>query len=285
MSVGTRLLTERLGVEVSGLVGPDLLEAGHADEARELLARHGVVVYRDLHVDDADLVAFSRMLGTISPNATAEHEFPEIATITLDPSRTRALLARYRQGNFAWHIDGATEALPQHATLLSAREIDGSGGGDTEFASTYAACADLPEDVGARIADLRVRHSFAAAQARAHPDATAEERTRWDEVPARVHPLVWRRRDGRRSLLLGATAESVVGMAPDEGRELLSFLESWVTRPEYVLRHQWRRGDLVVFDNTGLLHRATPFAPDSVRLLHRTTLMGVEPVGPGEVGA
>jgi alpha-ketoglutarate-dependent taurine dioxygenase len=84
-------------------------------------------------------------------------------------------------------------------------------------------------------------------------------------------------------MLLGATAQDIVGVDPDEGRALLARLEEWSTQPQFVLRHHWRRGDLVMFDNTGLLHRAMPFEPTSPRLMHRTTLVGIEPVEHEEV--
>ena len=277
MTVTTRPLTPHVGIEVAGAHGPDLVQRRAADECLTLLGRHGVVVYREVSISDADLVAFSRLLGDVTHNPTAEHEHPEIATITLDPAKTRELLAWYREGNFLWHIDGATEALPQRATLLSAQQVD-EVGGDTEFASTYAAYDALDDGEKARLEALSVVHSFAAAQRKAHPDATAEQQAEWERIPSRVHPLVWVRRDGRRSLLLGATTDQVVGLDPDEGRALLDRLEQWSTRPEFVLRHHWRTGDLVVFDNTGLLHRAMPFEPTSPRLMHRTTLAGVEPV-------
>jgi alpha-ketoglutarate-dependent taurine dioxygenase len=90
-----------------------------------------VVVYRDATLTDEQLVAFSRLLDEAVLTPTGEHRFPEIQTITLDPSKTDALLAPYRQGNFHWHIDGATLDIPQKATLLSAQEVDDAGG-DTE---------------------------------------------------------------------------------------------------------------------------------------------------------
>ena len=108
----------------------------------------------------------------------------------------------YRQGNFLWHIDGATDVLPQRATSLTAREID-EAGGDTEFATTYAAFNALPESDKSLLEGLRVVHSFAAAQLRSNPGATDDEQAVWDRVPSRNHPLVWTRRDGRKSLLLG----------------------------------------------------------------------------------
>jgi alpha-ketoglutarate-dependent taurine dioxygenase len=277
MSASATPLTPHVGLEITGMSGHELADSSVAGECLAALDRYGVVVYREVDIADSDLVAFSRLLGEVVPNPTGEHAHPEIATITLDPARTNAMLAWYRQGNFLWHIDGASDELPQKATLLTAREVDPAGG-DTEFASTYASYDALTGGEKAEIADLRVLHSFAAAQRRAHPDATDEEQAAWDRVPARVHPLVWTRRDGRRSLLLGATADHVVGRPVDEGRALLDRLLEWSTRPQFVLRHRWRRGDLVVWDNTGMLHRALPFEPTSPRLMHRTTLVGVEPV-------
>jgi alpha-ketoglutarate-dependent taurine dioxygenase len=277
MTITTTPLTPHVGVEIAGVSGARLVDPGAADDCLAALDRYGVVVYRGVDIADADLVAFSRLLGEVVANPTGEHEHAEIATITLDPAKTDAVLAWYRQGNFLWHIDGATDELPQKATLLAAREVDPAGG-DTEFASTYAAYEALPDAEKAEIAGLRVVHSFAAAQRRAHPGATEEERSGWDRVPTREHPLVWTRGGGRKSLLLGATADHVVGWPAAEGRALLDRLLEWATQPQFVLRHRWRRGDLVVWDNTGMLHRALPFEPMSPRLMHRTTLVGVEPV-------
>ena len=162
--------------------------------------------------------------------------------------------------------------------MLTAIEISDDGGGDTEFANTYAAYGALPDDEKAALASVRVVHSFAAAQLLANPDASPEERARWERRAPKTHPLVWTRANGRKSLLLGATAGEVVGMGHADGRALLDRLLAWSTQPQFVVRHQWRKGDLAVWDNTGLLHRALPYAKDSRRLMHRTTLVGVEGV-------
>lgn len=277
MSVTIRPLTPCVGAEITGVSGSDLVNGAAADACRAALARFGVLVYREAFVSDEELVEFSRLLGEVAVTPTGEHEHPEIQTITLDPSKTDARLASYRRGNFFWHIDGATAEVPQKGTLLSAREVDDAGG-DTEFASTYAAYDALPDTEKEEIADLRVVHRFAAAQQLANPDATDAERASWDRVPARIHPLVWNHRDGRKSLLLGATAAEVVGWPAANGRAFLEHLLAWSTKPEFVLRHHWRRGDLVIWDNTGMLHRALPFEATSRRLLHRTTLAGEQAV-------
>jgi len=277
MAGTAHLLTETVGVEVVGCRLAELLTSDGTAATRNLLDRHGVVIYRELHVGDDDLLTISRLLGTVVVQPTGEHEHPEIQTITMDPNKTNALLASYRQGNFHWHIDGATEAVPQKATLLTAREVDPAGG-DTEFASTYAAFDALSDDERRELDGLQVVHSFAHAQSLANPDATESERQSWERVPSRIHPLVWTRRSGRKSLLLGATAQEILGRPIGEGRALLDKLLAWSTQPRFTLRQKWRRGDLVIWDNTGILHRALHFEPSSVRLLHRTTLAGDEAV-------
>jgi alpha-ketoglutarate-dependent taurine dioxygenase len=267
-----------VGVGITGCRPSELLTRDAAEQTRTALERHGVVVYRELHISDDELLAFSRLLGTLVIQPTGEHTHPEIQTITMDPTKTNALLASYRQGNFHWHFDGATDVLPQKATLLSAREVDPAGG-DTEFASTYAAFDALGNDERQELEGLRVVHTFAHAQSLANPTATESERKSWERVPARIHPLIWTRRNGRKSMLLGATAEEIVGWSTSESRAMLDRLLAWSTQPRFTLRQKWRKGDLVIWDNTGMLHRATHFEPTSVRLLHRTTLAGEEPTG------
>jgi len=277
MPVTINAITPTVGLEIIGMTANQLVEPDTAAEAQHALDEHGVVVYREVNISDEQLLAFSRLLGKLVVQPTGEHDYPEIQTITLDPAKTNALLASYRQGNFHWHIDGAIDEYPQKATLLTARAVDPAGG-DTEFANTYAAYAALTDDERAQIADLQVVHSFAHAQGLANQDATEDQRRSWDRVPARVHPLVWTRSNGRQSLLLGATAAEIVDWPAAKGRALLERLLDWSTQPQFTLRHKWRKGDLVMWDNTGMLHRALPFEPTSVRLLHRTTLVGEEPV-------
>jgi alpha-ketoglutarate-dependent taurine dioxygenase len=277
MTVTMSPIAPGVGLQIVGMTPDQLQEPQAATETQRALDQYGVVVYREINISDEQLVAFSSRLGKLVVQPTGEHQYPEIQTITLDPTKTNALLASYRQGNFHWHIDGAVDEYPQKATFLTARAVDPAGG-DTEFANTYAAYAALSDQERAEIAQLEVVHSFAHAQSLANPDGTEEQRRSWDRVPSRVHPLVWTRANGRRSLLLGATAAEVVGWSNDASRALLDRLLDFSTQPQFTLRHAWHTGDLVIWDNTGMLHRALPFEPTSVRLMHRTTLVGVEPV-------
>ena len=111
-------------------------------------------------------------------------------------------------------------------------------------------------------------------------DPTPEQLGNWRLRRPREHPLVWQRRTGRKSLVLGSTADYVVDMDLEEGRALLADLVRRATRPERVARHDWTVGDMVIWDNTGVLHRVTGHDPTSSRELHRATLVGDEPVIP-----
>ena len=272
------LTTEKLGATVGALVrgvdrdrllGDDALPAA----CLEALDANGALVFRDLHVDDATQVAFSRSLGKVELFGKGEH--PEIFRVTLDPAKNPQ--AAYLRGTFDWHIDGMTDDIPIMATLLSAHAVAESGG-ETEFASTYVAYDELTEEEKERFGSVRVVHTFEAAQRLVNDDPSPKELAMWRRVPPKEHPLVWRHRSGRRSLVLGATAARVVDMGPDEGRALLADLLARSTAPERVYRHEWEVGDMVVWDNRGVLHRACRYDPSSPRDMHRTTLTGDEPI-------
>ena len=280
MPASSTPLSPAIGLEVSGLSGGALVDRRVADECLAAVERHGVVVYRETAVDYDQLVAFARLLGEVLvvPRGAVEGH-PEIAPVTRD--RAKDAMAAYREGTFYWHIDGANDLVPNKLTLLTAKVVPddpGDGEGDTEFANTYAAYEALPAAEKSELEGVRVVHSFAATQRLVHPDPTPEQLATWEQVPSREHPLVWTRANGRRSLLIGATADHVVGRPPDESRELLDHLLDWVTRPQFVVQHRWRLGDLVVWDNTGLLHRALPYGSDSPRLMHRATIAGEEAI-------
>jgi len=272
--ITTEKLGDRVGAEVKGVDRARLL----ADEdlpaaCLEALEANGALVFRDLHIDDATQVAFSRKLGEVE--IFGQSELPEIFRVTLDPAKNP--VASYLKGTFDWHIDGCTEDIPIMATMLSAHAVADTGG-ETEFASTYGAYDDLSDEEKERFDSVRVVHTIEAAQRLAFPDPSPEEVAIWRKRPAKVHPLVWRHRSGRCSLVLGATTDHVVGMHRDEGRALLDDLLARSTTPDRVYRHEWNVGDVVIWDNRGVLHRACPYDPSSPRDMHRTTFAGDEAI-------
>lgn len=269
-------LTPTVGAEVLGATPESLIDdEALADWVLEALDAHGVLVFRGLGLDDATQVAFSRRLGDVVVLGTPEGPHPEIFRVTLDPAKNPA--ANYLRGTFDWHIDGMTEDIPIMATILSAHDV-AARGGETEFASTYAAYDRLSADEKERFESTRVVHTIEATQRLVNPDPTDEEVAMWRMRPAKEHPLVWTHVSGRKSLVLGATTESVGGMDAAEGRAFLDDLLERSTVPENVYRHDWAVGDLVIWDNTGVLHRALPYDPTSARDMHRTTLFGKEAV-------
>jgi alpha-ketoglutarate-dependent taurine dioxygenase len=273
-TVTTEPLNEFVGAEVLDV---DVDRMLHDDDLPEVLLatleQHGVLLFRGLHIDDASHAAFSHRLGHVELLGTGEH--PEIFLVTLDPARNP--IASYLRGTFDWHIDGLTDDIPIKATLLAAHGVAGEGG-ETEFASTYAAYDLLTDDEKEKFSALRVVHTIEAAQRRLEPDPTDEQLAMWRSRPSKEQPLVWRHLDGRRSVVLGPTADHVVGMDPDEGRTLLDDVLRRATAPERVYRHDWSVGDMVIWDNRGLLHRALPYDPASPRDMHRTTLSGDEQI-------
>ena len=272
--ITTEKLTPTVGAVVEGVDVDRLL---HDDEFPDwcltALEDNGALVFRDLHLDDETQVAWSRKLGQVEKLGRGEH--PEIFRVTLDPAKNPS--AAYLRGTFDWHIDGCTDDIPIMATMLSAHAVADSGG-ETEFASSYAAYDRLDDDEKERLAGVRVVHTIEASQRLVNPNPSPDEVALWRKRPAKVHPLVWEHRSGRRSLVLGATTAEVVGMGPDEGRAFLDDLLARATAPEHVYRHEWRVGDVVIWDNRGVLHRALPYDRDSPRDMHRTTFAGDEPI-------
>jgi alpha-ketoglutarate-dependent sulfate ester dioxygenase len=277
--ISTKRLGKRIGAEVMIGNKAAVLDDSTAHEVLDALEEHSVLVFRGLHLDDAAQVAFSRELGEVvilgSRTPGPNNPYPEIFKVTLNKEKNP--VADYLKATFFWHIDGATDEIPTKASLLTARQI-ADVAGDTEFASTYAAYEDLSDEDQQRFERFRVVHSLEASQWLVQPNPSPEELKAWRARPTREHPLVWTHRSGRKSLVLGATASHVVGMSENEGRALLSRLLLWATRPDFVYRHEWRVGDLVIWDNRGAMHRALHYDSDSPRLMHRTTLVGDEPI-------
>jgi alpha-ketoglutarate-dependent taurine dioxygenase len=268
----TERVGDTVGAAVVGVTGDRLLaDPDLAAWCLDALEANGVLVFKDLHIDDATQVAFSKLLGRVEQ--FPHNDPPEIFRVTLDPSKNPA--AAYLRGTFDWHIDGCTDDVPIMATVLSAHAVAETGG-ETEFASSYEAYERLSAEEQALAASTRVVHTFEASQRLVNDDFSPEELAMWRRRPSKEHPLVWRHQSGRRSLVLGATASHVVGMDREEGRALLDRLLAKATTPEQVYRHQWAVGDLVIWDNRGVLHRALPYDPASPRDMHRCTLAGDE---------
>jgi alpha-ketoglutarate-dependent taurine dioxygenase len=272
-------LTASVGAEVADLDSERLAgDDGLAAAVLDALEDNGVLVFRGLHLQPEEQIAFCRRLGEIDCSNDGHHPVSGIYPVTLDKSKNSS--ADYLKATFDWHIDGCTptgDECPQKATVLSAVQV-AERGGETEFASSYAAYDHLTEDEKQRFGSIRVVHSLEASQRRVTPDPTPEVLAKWRARPTHEHPLVWTHRDGRKSLVLGASADYVVGVDLDEGRALLEQLLARATAADKVYQHTWSVGDTVIWDNRGVLHRAAPYDANSPREMLRTTVLGDEPI-------
>ena len=272
-------LTSTVGAEVTGLDSEQLgADDTTASAVLDALEDNGVLVFPGLNLTPAAQVAFCSRLGEVDRSSDGRHPVSGIYPITMD--KTKNASADYLRAAFLWHIDGCTptnDECPQMATVLSAKHV-AEEGGDTEFASAYTAYDVLSDDEKQRLGSLRVVHSLEASQRKTNPDPSPEDLARWRSRPTHEHPLVWTHRSGRKSLVLGASADYIVGMDIDEGRAILDELLAQATGGDNVYRHSWSVGDTVIWDNRGVLHRAGRYADDSGRMMLRTTILGDEPI-------
>jgi alpha-ketoglutarate-dependent taurine dioxygenase len=255
------------------------MNEGTAQRCLELLERRGVLVFPRLGLSDEEQVVFTDRLGSrVRYNKTTSDGRERVVyKVTFEPEY--ATRPEYVLGTFFWHLDDMTsDHPPPKATLLSARRITPKGG-QTEFASTFAAYENLPEAEKEEIAGLKAVHSLSASLRGMFDPLTKEDQAREDALaPTKVHPIVWRQKSGRTSLVIGTTTDRVVGMSLPEGRALLERLLHWTVQPAFVYRHEWQEGDLVIWNNAGTLHRVLPYDRGAGRIMNRTTVAGVEMV-------
>jgi alpha-ketoglutarate-dependent taurine dioxygenase len=257
-----------------------LLEDQTIAAVREALEDRGVLVLPRMNLTDAEQLSFTDKLGkrvNYNRKAPGRGDDEDVYAITLDKKVNTQ--PEYVLGTFFWHIDGVTidQPLPK-ATLLTARKLSPTGG-QTEFASMYAAYENLPETEKQALEGVKVVHRMEASMRPVFDQIPEEDLARWRAMSAvMTHPLVWTHNSGRKSLLVGSHADSVVGRPIPHGRSLLVRLLEWAGQPAFSYRHEWQEGDLVIWDNCGCMHRVVPYDENSGRRMHRTTIMGEERV-------
>jgi alpha-ketoglutarate-dependent taurine dioxygenase len=283
MVLSSEKLSERMGSRVH-IDKADLLSGAFTREIRALLDERGVLLFRDLHPSDDELRAIARTLGNLriggskrgADGKTLTEGDQGLLKVSLD-ARVNPEYARFLPGNYLWHMDGTYEEVPPLATLFTPYKLSREGG-DTMFANTYAAYEDLPEHRKAALDQLRVVHTMQAALFPVMRDVSPEDFAVWHSYPQRSHPLVWHHRSGRKSLVLSTSGAWVESMGQAESHDLLESLMRHATQDQYTYRHKWQLGDLVIWDNTGAMHRVLPYDRESGREFHRCTLNGEEPI-------
>ena len=263
--------------------GPDITQPVDDStwaEIRAAFDEHSVLLFRGQPLDDDKQIAFSQRFGSLevtrSMNPAAGTPFARQSNLDMKtgdviPPEDRRMV--YQLANMLWHSDSSFKPVPSLCSLLSARIVPPEGGA-TEFASTRCAYPALPEELKRRVKDAVAVHDFSWSRDQVRPGFfTEKERAVYPPVR---HPLVRRNPvNGREALFLGAHASHIVGMPVDDGRALLKELLEHVTQPQFCYRHEWQEGDLIIWDNRCVLHRATPFdTTRHKRLMQRTTVSG-----------
>lgn len=243
---------------------------------------HHIVVFRDQGLTREAQFAFAANFGEVERHGAGDGSGKRYAVAhvisNLDADGNPVDRSASPVSNSRWHTDKSYYPVPPLMTTLHAVELPARGG-DTEFANTALAYAALPDETRRRIAGLRVVFRWGASAGRTGrlPAALAERGAR----PAVDHPLVRTHPDtGAKALYLGNHASHIQGLPAGEGAALLDTLLEHATQPQFVYAHRWRRGDLVMWDNRCLLHRAVANyrMGEERRVLHRTVVKGTVPV-------
>jgi alpha-ketoglutarate-dependent taurine dioxygenase len=278
-SIGPRLSLAG-GVAITGVdLSRPLLPGFRAEIMAAFLAHH-VLVFRDQDLSKEAQLDFTLQFGELEEHV-GRHAAAEryglvhmVSNIGEDGQPTTKLR---QSGNYHWHTDKSYHAVPSLMTLLHAKELPPDGG-DTQFANMAMAYDPLSDDMKRRISGMRVVHSWAASRRRAgSPPPSKIEMT---ERPPVDHPLVRTHPEsGAKTLYIGNHASHILGMPEAEGDAVLQELLDHATQPQFVYTHHWRAGDLVMWDNRCLLHRALANYEMAThrRVLHRTVVTGSVP--------
>ena len=271
-------------------VGPVDLRRVHDPETlaaiRGGMDEYAVLVFRDQPFTDAEQLDFAQRLdgvlhtklgsSAIQKNRFGNEALGDISNLDENGEIMKSDSRRrmYGLGNRLWHTDASFQDPPGRYSMLSAKVVPPVDA-DTEYADMRAAYDALPEEEKARLEGLRVHHSIAHSRQTLGFEFSESEQ---DALKGAIHPLIRTiPRSKRRSLYVASHASRIIDWPVPEGRLLLRDLIEHATRPEFVYRHQWRVGDLVIWDNRATMHRARPFDDAKYRReLRRVTTLDVE---------
>ncbi len=277
MTLTITALSRAIGARVTGISLAQGIDEADFEKLRNALDEHLVLVLANQPLDDELQIAFSERFGplerTIASNPAAGTAFARQSNIDIKTGETIApddRRIRYQKANMLWHADSTYKPVLSLCSILTARVVPPQGGA-TEFASTRAAYEALAPEQQQELDGLEVEHDLVYSRRLVDFEFTPEEAA---EMPPARHRLVQTNpTTGRKSVLIGAHAKSIVGWSTERSRALLDDLEARATRPHNCYRHNWATDDLVIWDNRSALHRATPFdTTKHRRLMQRTTV-------------
>jgi alpha-ketoglutarate-dependent 2,4-dichlorophenoxyacetate dioxygenase len=265
------------GVDFGEPLAPDVFA-----EIEAAFNRYSVLVFPLQAITDEQQIAFSRRFGPLETSTiyTGEKrrrlQRPEVFDISnLNPDGQvmglNDLKRLYNLGNQLWHTDSSFKYIPARASLLSAREIPPEGG-ETEFADLRAAYDALPDEKKGQLEGLIAEHSIFHSRS-LHGFTEFNDNIRREMPPVPQIMVRTHAGSGRKTLYLASHASHVIGWPVEKGRALINELIEFATQPQFVYRHRWRVGDMVMWDNRCTMHRGRPYDEARYRrVLHRTTV-------------
>jgi len=273
----SQLLIEPVSEKTFGAVVTGIALTSVGDEEWQKIHNafheYGLLVFPDQHLSDQAQGEFGRRFGEIEIIVQGKSAVPLSNKLSgggvadKDDPIMQVLL-----GNEGWHTDSSYMPVSAKASLLSAHVVPEKGGG-TEWADMRAAYEALPEGLQETIQDLAAHHSLKYSQARA--GMTQSKGYGYDVEDAPLRPLVkFHPVTGKPALYIGRHAYGIPGLDEAESEALLDRLLSFACSPERCYEHQWQVGDLVVWDNRCLLHRARPYDITQARVMKHTRIAG-----------
>jgi len=275
MTFTLKPLTPILGAEITGIDLAQPLDEPTRRALHDAWIKHAVLVIRDQKLSPAQFAAAARIFGDILEQQLKQFTLPDHPEVGTISSRDLPIVdGKLHVRGENYHTDHSNFAEPPKATTLHAINLP-SFGGDTQFVDARKAFDDLPEETKKRIVALRSPHVYESSQSpRKMAALSPEERAK---VPQTVQPLVIRHPESGRAALYLNTGrmEGIEGLPPDEAFELIDQLYEHATQPRYEYRHQWKAGDMVIWDNRSVMHQANAdYDPSEYRYLYRIMLKG-----------
>jgi taurine dioxygenase len=279
MTIAILNLDAPLGAVVSGVDLAKPLAQGDVDAIEEAWRARLVVVVRGQTLSDPQLLGFSKYFGELDPPGPNPYgepfnkAHPEINVISNVVENGKPI-GNLGDGEAVWHADMTYVDVPPKAAILHSLEVP-PGGGNTYFADMFAAYETLPNElkkaVEGKVAVHDASRNSAGMLRKGYREVTDVRET----VGAR-HPLVRTDPDtGRKALFLGRRPNSyVVGLSVADSEALLDALWSHATQKRFAMCHEWRVGDVLMWNNLSVLHRRDPFDPTTRRVMHRTQIKG-----------
>src|SRR3954462_12679271 len=253
------------------------------EETRAAFEQHSVLVFRDQDVTDEAQLAFSRRFGPLEVTKVGSlGAGTNLVTLSTIDENGKVVPADHRfalrnKANQLWHTDSSFKSVPALTSILSARIIPARGG-ETEYVSTRLAFERLDPNLRSKIEHCFAWHDYAHSRGQIAPGlASPEERA---ALPPQCWRMVWKNPiNGRGAIYLASHAYAVEGKQPAEGKKLIDELMAFATAPGTSYLHQWRRGDVVMWDNRATMHRGRPWPAHEARLMIRTTISATEADG------